>query len=249
MDLYLNQKKAITDIIDDLFNTIKVRLLGTLFRGPKIYFEILKDIPFAETLEGLYRYSLGLSSGGDIEPDFKRLQKLSSILDNYIEAEKLKSTNKILVGVEGAEDINEVQKVISEQMDKSASYIETLMSTEVRTVQAYAEKDGIERLSAAINDSNPTVVKLGQVDGKLCEHCRNLWHTEENINVPKAYKLSELKGGYMDHHSPEPTLGPSHPRCRHVLSYVPPNFGFNNQGVIEFKGFGYDYYEDYWSKK
>jgi len=212
MDLYLNQKKEITKIIEHMFNLLKVRFLGTMFTGPKIYFEVLKDVKPSETLEGMYRYALGLTTGGDIDPDKRRMKKLASITNNYMEAEKLKTVNKVIMGIESTDSIDEASDKIEKELDKTSKYIKKLMVTEARTTQAYAEKEGIERLGATVGDEDPTIVKLGVIDSKTCKICKKLWH-ESDLRIPKPYKLSQLKGGYCDMKHPEPTIGPTHPNC------------------------------------
>lgn len=245
MDLLENQRKAIETTINDLFYELKVRLLGRFFTGPKIYFEVLNSVNPLDTLEGVYNYTYAMLYGPGAKPSKKRAKKLAQITGNYIEAERLKTINKIMVGIDEADTVEEVQDAISTQMDKTTSYINKLVATEVRNTQANAEREGIEKIGASIGVDDPVVCKLGVVDPKLCDNCKKLWHSDDNIKVPKVYKLSQLKDGYnSDHKNPKPTTLATHPHCRHVLTMVPPNFGFTDDGVITFKGFGYDIYED-----
>ncbi len=244
MDLTEKQQLAITESINDLFYKLAVKLLGRFFKGPKIYFALLKDFNMLDTLEGAYRYSLALSHGPGFEPDEKRIKRLSKITQGYLDSQRLKTLNHVLMAVEAGDDVEEVKEEVQKQLDKATNYVDLLVNNEFRVTQAYAERDGIERLSASLGIDDPTVVKLGQVDNKLCKECRNLWHSSENVKVPKAYKLSELKSGYMDHKNPEPTELPSHPRCRHVLTMVPAGYTFNGNGVIQFKAFNFDFYAD-----
>src|SRR5208283_3436067 len=113
--------------------------------------------------------------------------------------------------------------------------------TEARNMQAYAEKEGITRLAASIGDDDPVIVKLGVVDDKLCLACRTLWHDPTNLHKPRPWKLSELRDGYnKSQKDPIPTHAPSHPHCRHILSYIPIGYTFDASGVIRFEAFGYD---------
>lgn len=245
MELLESQKKQIEKIINDLFYNLKARLLGRFFSGPRIYFEVLGSVNPLDTLEGVYNYTYTMLYGPGAKPSKKRAKQLSQITGNYIEAERLKTINKIMMGIEKAKDFDEVKEEIDKYVGKATSYVKKLVNTEVRHVQANAEREGIEKLGASISVDDPTVCKLGVVDKKLCKCCKKLWHTEDNIHVPKVYKLSELKDGYNDNHkSPTATIGPTHPHCRHVLTMVPPNFGFTDKGVIQFKGFGYDVYAE-----
>jgi hypothetical protein len=79
-----------------------------------------------------------------------------------------------------------------------------------------------------------------------------MYHDSSNLQMPKPYKLSQVREGYFkpkEWDGKTPHHAPLHPRCRHTMSFVPPNFGFTTSGQIEFKSFGYDYHKDYWGLK
>lgn len=214
MILTESQKKAIEATVNDLFNRLKVRLLGRFFSGPAIYFEIIRDHDPIETVEGIYRYTLGAMFGPEAKPDTKRIKSLAKITENYLNAERLKTINNIITSAEQGKDLSEVEDLVRDSMDKASRYVKTVVNTEVKNIQAYAERAGIEQLGASIGLDDPTVAKLGKVDGKLCPVCRDLWHTDENIYVPKVYKLSQLRDGYnRDQKNPTPTVGTTHPHC------------------------------------
>jgi hypothetical protein len=242
-------RALIAEKVDDLFFDLKASLLGRFFKGPSIFFEVAKDVDQTETLEGLYRHTIGLLFGpqavnADIDNE---MGHMAEITGNYLDASRLKLLNKVLVDVQAAPSAAEAAKAVRENLDKTTSYVNMLVANEARTVQAYANKDGIGRLGASIGIEDPIVCKLGFVDHKLCKNCKELWHTSGNLHVPKVYKLSELQDGYMKvkkGESPFPTHGPTHPNCRHTTTMVPPNFGFDSSGTIKFVSFGYDVYAD-----
>jgi predicted transcriptional regulator len=234
------QQKEIEKAVDELFLTLKAKILGRFFEGPKIFFEVVRGTSPLESIEGIFRYTYQMLNPGE-EPDQKQIRALAAITGNYIEAERMKTKAKILADVNSAKTVEEVAASVKVSMDKATEYIDMLVNNEVRIIQAYAEKHSISKLGASLGIEDPTVAKLGVIDQHMCKNCKKLWHTEDNIKVPKVYKLSELQDGYMkDHKNPTPTIGPTHPRCRHVMTFVPPNFGFSAAGQIEFKGFGYD---------
>lgn len=242
MKIYNRQKKAVDKIVNGLFQKAAARLLGKYFKGPKIFFEIVNDTNPLNTLAGIYHYTQVMSGGPKVKEDKKTVRILSEITNNYLNAERLKTTNRINVAIKAADTVEEMQEAVEDEMDRATKYINMLIPNEVRHTQAQAEKSGIQEVSASLGIDDPVVFKVGVLDGKLCKNCTKLWHTN-NLQVPKLYKMSELKEGYMKNHkSPNPTLGPTHPNCRHVLTFLPPNFGFGNNGSMEFKGFGYDEY-------
>jgi len=237
------QKKKILGAVDDLFFGFKARLLGRFFTGPKIYFEVVKDTDPLETLEGIYKYTLHMIHGPGAEPNEEHVEDLAEIAGNYIEAQRLKTQSHVMNDVAAAETAAEATKKIKDSLTKATSYINTLMETETRITQAYAERDGITQVAASVGVDDPTVCKLGVIDEKLCDNCKKLWH-QKDLRVPKLYKLSELQEGYNDDwKKPVATLGPTHPHCRHVLTFVAPNFGFDSEGRIKFIALGYDAYE------
>lgn len=235
--------------VDDLFFNLKAALLGRFFKGPAIYFEVANSADPAETLEGLYRHSMGIMFGPqamNVNAD-DELKHLAEVTGNFLDARRLKLINQIVNDVKAAPNAKEAAKAVQENMSKTTSYIEMLVANEARTVQSYANKEGIARLGASIGEADPVVCKLGFVDNKLCKHCKELWHMPNNLKIPKVYRLSELRDGYMKARKgeePFPTHGPTHPNCRHTTTMVPPNFGFDENGVIKFVAFGYDIHAD-----
>lgn len=245
MDLKDEQKASIEFSVSDIFYRLKMRLLGRFFTGPRIYFEIVDDLNPLDTLEGIYHYTASMMYGSTFRPSIKRIKNLNKITDNYIEAERLKTINNVIQAAQQGQSLDEIEQLIKETLDKSSKYIDMLVVTEARNVQSNAEREGVEKIAASIGVEDPNVCKVGVIDKKMCPVCRKLWHSEDNVYVPKVYKLSELQDGYnQSAKDPIATVLASHPRCRHVLTFIPPNFGFNDRGMIEFKGFGYDIYKE-----
>ncbi len=236
------QKAAIVGSVDDLFFSLKSKLLGRFFKGPSIYFEVTKQHNPMESIEGIYKYVLKMLSPGAAENE-AHIKSLSEIASNYIEAERLRIQSYILQDVAQAKTPEEAEEKVKETLDKASGYLDTLVATETRTAQAFAEKDGIIQVAASLGIDDPIVYKTGVVDKKLCHNCKVLWHSDGNIWVPKVYRLSELQDGYnRDSKNPIPTLNPTHPHCRHVMSMLPPNFGFDERGTPRFIAFGHDEY-------
>lgn len=243
MKISPKQRILITESVNDIFYRLQARLLGRFFKGPKIYFSVVDETDPIHTLEGAYRYTLKTLYGADAEASEQDIKDLTDISHNYMEAERLKRVNKILQDIAAADTRREAAKAVSENIDKATSYMDTLAVTETRIVQAHAEKDGITRLASSIGIDDPIVAKLGITDTKLCKACRKLWHRPGNIAIPRVYKLSELKDGYnKSQNDPIATHNPTHPNCRHVLTMIPPGYGFDQGGVIKFIGFGHDEY-------
>ena len=214
MKLNNKQRRSILDSVEDLFQDFKARLLGRYFKDKHtIWFEVARHSNPLETIEGLFRYGIAMLYGPGADIDEDKIEKLAGITGNYIDAEKLKLVNRVSQRIDQADTPDELRSLLEEDFDKTTSYIETLTNTETRNVQSYAEQDGIIQVAASIGIEDPTVAKLGPLDGKTCKNCLYLWHDDQNPRKPKLYKMSELQGGYSDHKNPIPTLLATHPNC------------------------------------
>lgn len=243
MKLSPAQRRAVLDNLDDIFYNLKARMLGKFFKGPKIYFEVVKRSNPLDTVEGIFNYTMKMLYGSHIEAPDDQVEALAEVTGNYLDEQRLKISNKVMSEIASADSPETALASIRESVDKISEHVDMLVANEARTAQAYAEREGITRVASSIGIEDPTVCKVGIIDDKMCPNCKKLWHTEKNINIPKVYKLSELKDGYMkDHKNPYPTVGPTHPHCRHSLTMVPPNFGFDSSGTVDWKGFGWDEY-------
>ena len=168
MDLTPAQRTIITDTINDIYYRLEARLLGRFFKGPSMYFSVVSESEPEHTLEGAYLYTLASLYGPGAAVDEHEVKSLSSITENYLEAARLKQVNQIIMDIAGADSEKEVKKILDETVGKANSYVEKVVVTESRNIQAYAEKEGILRLSSSIGDEDAIVVKLGVVDDKLC---------------------------------------------------------------------------------
>lgn len=235
------QKESILGAIEDLFGTTQAKLLGRYFAGNKIFFTAAQNAPFETTIEGMYRYALK-ANNPDAEIDEDGLRTLMVIINNYIEARKLKVINETLNDALNAKNADALFQVVKDNIDKATKYMEMLLITETQMVRAYANQQSIQAIAASVNDSDPFVFWSGVVDPKLCKWCRAMYHSMEDVWIPKVFRLAELQSGYFnpktwDGHSPYKA---GHPRCRHSMLYLPKNFGFDNKGMIKFKYIGYD---------
>jgi hypothetical protein len=244
MKITTNQKDTVLRTIDDMFFRLSAKLLGRFFRGKnKLYFDISRNADPLHTLDGAYRYAFAMLYGKDKKPDKDIMQHLADMTGNYIEAERLKTNNRIVQSIASAVTTEDLVSKLSKEFERTLGYTEMLLTTEVRTAQAYAEKDGILQVSASIGVEDPVVYRTGVIDDKLCAVCTKLWHSDHNIRVPRVYKSSEIRDGYSTTRNPTPTWSPSHPHCRHVWSTLPPGYGFDETGRVIFVGLGYDEYK------
>lgn len=238
------QRRAVLDNLDKIFFNLKARMLGKFFTGPRLYFEVVQRSNPLDTVEGIFQYTMKMLYGADAKAPEEQIEALAETTGNYLDVQRIKISNKVMSEIAQATTPEAALDKIVENVNKITEHVDLLIANETRTAQAYAEREGITRVAASIGVEDPVVCKVGIIDDRMCPSCRKLWHDQKNINIPKVYKLSELKEGYMtDHKRPYATVGPTHPNCRHVLTMVPPNYGFSSDGIIKFVGFGHDEYE------
>jgi hypothetical protein len=246
------QRNIILDRIESLFEGTKARLLGRLFEGPRIYFEIVRRADPLDTIEGIYNFTLKTLYGANAKPNNKTIENLGEVTSNYMDAQQLKVKNHVLADVAKAKTPSEAMRAVRGHFEKAGQYVDLLVANETRIVQSYASREGISKLSADLGVKDPTVVFLGVCDHKICKYCKSMYHDSASIRKPKPYKLSQVQEGYFrakDWDGKTPHQVPLHPRCRHVMVFVPPNMGYDASGMIQFVEFGYDYHKDYWKMK
>lgn len=246
------QRRLILDRVESLFDTTKAGLLGKFFKGPKMYFDVVRRTDPLHTIEGIYTFTLKMLYGPEAKPKQSNIKNLAEITSNYIDAQEMKVKNHIIADVQKAKTPSEAIRLVRGHFEKAGEYLDLLVANEAHITQAYASREGITKLASDIGVDDPTVVFLGVTDHKICKYCKSMYHDRANLKMPKPYKLSQVREGYFkpkEWDGKTPHQVPLHPRCRHVMSFVPPNFGFNSAGVIVFKEIGYDFHKDYWSMK
>ncbi len=246
------QRRLIIDRIESLFESTKASLLGKYFKGPKIHFEVVRRTDPLHTIEGLYTYTMKLLYGPDAKPRKENIKNLTEITGDYLDAQQLRVKNHILADVAKAKSPSEAIRSIRGHFEKAGAYVDLLVANEAHIVQAYASREGIQKLASDIKVKDPVVVFLGVCDHKICKYCKAMYHDSANLRMPKPYLLSQVREGYFkpkEWDGKTPHQSPLHPYCRHVMSFVPPNFGYDKTGTIVFKSIGYDYYSDYWGMK
>ena len=208
------QKKAVLEAIEKLFGETQAKLLGDRFNGNKIFFTVAYNTPFEETLAGIYTSAIK-TQNPDAFIDTKTIDSLAQITANYVDAQKLKTINNTMMDVLSAPNQNVAFQKIIENMDRAKDYITMLLATETQMVRAFANQNGITQIAASLGDEDPYIYFTGKIDQKLCKYCRAMYHTQNNINVPKVFRLAELKEGYFkpkewDGFSP---FKSGHPNC------------------------------------
>lgn len=258
-------KDAIKDIIAQSFDKYKASLVGprALHRG---FVFALRGHPFNQKISDAYVHSNVFNSMKD-SVDKNTIAHLEDTAMNYIDSLKHKTTADILKQVDdhlanaykqgkldgqnvddylqtpdGRGIMKEIKKTLGVQKEKIDKGLDLIANVSLYDAQNHGAADAIVDMSKSLGIGDPTVFKIGVMDNKRCPICWKLWTLEDRV-TPRVYKMSELAGGYMDRKDAKPTVGSSHPRCRDILTFLAPGFGFEG-GKITFRGSGWDEYAE-----
>jgi hypothetical protein len=256
-------RKLLADIIAKSFDKFKGSFVGPSASSTGYLFA-LSAHPTNKRVSDAYVHANASSSLRDTI-DRSTIERIEATAANYVDALKQKAVSDILRTVEenlaeaknkgmlkgvspqmflrsedGREIMDKIRDQLMDQKKKIDRGIELIANVELHNAQNHGVADAILGMAKSIGDADPTVAKFGVVDDKLCKDCKRLWHTEENIKVPKVYKMSELAGDSGDWKSRVASVSSTHPACRHVLTYISKGFGFDKAGRLRYVGKDHD---------
>jgi hypothetical protein len=247
-------RSLIEAAVDALFERAKGRLLGpqagrrTSLGGKALKFSFIPDL----TLGALF--TAGSREEGVHKPDHDLMAGLMSITEKYLDAQKEKTKAQVVQSVQSfLQDASssgvdtDIQTVLGGQLadlwGKVHSDVRKIVETESTVARNMGVDDAIQRISAMQGVDDPIVLFIVVRDGSRCGECTRL-HLREDGVTPKVWKRSQIKAGYHKRGDDQPSVGGLHPHCRCVMSVLMPGFGFDNSGMIVWKGRDWDEYAE-----
>lgn len=229
---------AIRGVIDALFERAKARLLGRF--SNRIYFHIVHDFGFTDTLEGASKYAASLSHGVGFNPSEEILLAHADETSSLMDALKNKTLNDVFNAVKTGDD-----DLIREVIEKATQRVEMVVSEELNRAQSVSVVEGIDKVSQSQNLDDPTLIWYGVNDESTCKWCKKMYRSKNNPRKPRAWKRSQLSMAYFKPKEwDESTVHiNAHPRCRDRMTVVMPGFGLDEAGHIKYMGRDYDEYE------
>jgi superfamily I DNA/RNA helicase len=226
--------------VDTLFEKAKARLLGRFYTGPRIVFQIVRDFGLEETLEAAHKHAAYMGTGFGTEIDREILETQAEETESIIDALKTKTFKEVF----HAAKLGDTNK-IKDTFKSIESHMDMIVATEARKAQSLGEEDAIMQVASSKGIEDPTIFWIGKLDGKTCNHCLAMYHTQSNPKVPRTWKMSQLEQGYF---KPKEWGGDNvfrnaHPRCRHSMSILMPGFGFDDNGKVQYIEPNHDEYE------
>lgn len=248
-------QNTIEKFIRRSFASLRMNLLGP-DSVPKSLIFSLRDFSPQTTLVSNYLAAHSINSLDPKSVDDQTVNKIKNVASNYIDAIEQKSVadvmriigekydNLALQAKREDKSIREVvlseagQKVLSaleEELDKQKAKtnkaVDLLVNHELHNAQNAGALDGIVGAAKSMGIDDPTVFKIGVLDDDRCPYCWRLWTLKDKV-TPKVYKLSELSGSPGNYKNPEPSVNPTHPNCRDVLTFLMPGFGLEGSRIV-----------------
>jgi len=233
-------KEALSESIEGIFDNIALSFIGNI---PKLKNKKNLIITGEQNygLAHLFIQAMGNKAPNEIEAD-----TLKSLLDSshgYIEALKNNTRATITDRIDGLsreaalrnEKMNkeDVQAVISEEMDKAKSKMQAIAEAESTKLRNLGSMMDISRIAGDLQDSDPTVFFVVVRDGATCKECLRL-HLMPNGVTPRLWKFSQLKQGYHKRGEDMASAFGLHPHCRCTLTYLSKGFGFDDDGRVTY---------------
>jgi hypothetical protein len=212
-------KTLINDEIAKVFERLKIRLLAPFYK-PSIDLGNIKHDKVL-SMPGLY-LSAYQDANPDKKPSLEALKALIKVAENYINVQEEKLRTRALETVEQAlQDASknvdfdyqqELNQSLLNVFDQTQNATKQILETELQRVKTVGLQEGTIDLLERQGITDPTIAFLTRKDGHVCKFCKEFYMLDDGV-TPRVYKLSDLKGGYLDKKNPSPHLAPMHPNC------------------------------------
>lgn len=232
-------KKAVDAIqvaVDKLFDRLLVRLVGPQLADKQISIRLLREHSLPAIFEDACK-----EEGG--KPNHEALESIAEIASNYIEAYRdicaarvLKEVNSFLTKNPKADIDVVLGGQLADVWKDVSNSVQKVVEAETNTAKNVGFLDAITQISGS---DDPVVYFSGPLDSLTCSECKRLFWMGDG-HTPRLWYLSEINHGYAKKGDPAPSISGQHPACRHSLCHMPPGYGFDAAGNIQYKHVGYD---------
>ncbi len=235
--------KAIHDHLDDLFDKLKVKLIGPQSVPKSVRIGVIHEF----TLPGLFAAA---AAEEGVAPHFDSLVAALGIADSYIEAYRdiakarvVREVQAFLTDAENKGIKTDIQTVLGGKLsdvwtDVSDS-VHQIVDSEANAVKNLGITEGIIQMNAESSIDDPVVYFVVVRDEHTCSECKRL-HLMGDGHTPRLWYMSEIGSGYHKKGDDTPKFGGLHPHCRCTLAGILPGYGFGDGGSQEYKRQGYD---------
>lgn len=249
--LGINQKilDFIETIIGTQFDSFLIDFLG-------IIPEIDKNKRFVlhskkDSLTSLFIRSLGNKIPNKAEEQVLKTQL--RVAAGYVEALKIRTQTRVMQSVNAhaqeqklkKESIKPsvIRKEMEKEMENASNHVKMIVASESNKCANTATSLQIVKVAASNGDNNPTVF-FNIVDDDATGPYEYILHLLPDRKTPRVWRLSEISGSYYKNGEQYPSLCGLHVNCRCKISYLPPFFGYNEDGKITWRGLKHDEFKE-----
>jgi len=235
----------IGNLIEEHFNAIAVKFLGMIPRASKnkrLTFSIEPD-----SITSLFIQALGTEKPTQAEED--TLKSLLMIADSYVDALKDRTKAQVMNDISAyVSDMSNQNKPINmkkignifeEKMDKAKTHFEMIAGVESNKASNTGTALQIVKVAENAGDNDPTAFFIVTVDDRTGPY-EFILHLLPDGVTPRLWKLSEITSSYYKPGDQYPSLCGLHPNCRCKITYLPPGYGFDSKGKIQFIALGHN---------
>lgn len=235
--------KLIETKVDEVFDRLKARALGPHLVDKQIVISYRPELSIPGIFEAAAREE-GTKADADV------LDSLLNVCAKYIDGSRERSKARVVSAVQAY--LNEAQASgvdtdlrtvlggrLSEVWRDVTNHVHAIVDAEATNAKNVGSLDGIIKLNTYLNIDDPVIYFVVVRDGLLCGECKRL-HLDDDGVTPRLWRLSELSHEYHKRGGSVPSVGGLHPHCRCSMVTLMPGYGFNKQGMVEYKGPDYD---------
>ena len=243
---------SIESMVDLAFDSAKEVFLGIVSNGKRLVISANESLTLPALFEAASRDEGGI-------PNISTLNSLVTIASNYIESSRAKTKADVINQIqafvdEGAfsekntiELKEKIRDSLSKILEKAKDDLNKIFDTEAQKTKAFASLDGIVRVNAVQDISDPIVfwIVTKAVNGEdgPCKECVKI-HLMPDKVTPRLWKMSEVSMGYHVMGEDKPSIAELHPHGRCVLTTLLPGFGFDSTGRVTYISDGFDALEE-----
>lgn len=245
-------RRLVEEELDNIFDRLIISFLGPTapIKSKTIVFTASYNQTFS--LSGIYFSSMEAS--GKPAQNLDTLKSAVRVASNYMESLRADAKAKVIHTIETElanhqkgiteDDFREnIRNALEETMGSVSSNLKRVVATEATKAKNLAALEAISRVASDQGVKDPTVFFAVVKDKNMCQECKRL-HLEDDLVIPRVWKLSEIGHEYHKRGDKYPKVHSLHPNCRCFLTFLPPGFGFDSEGRLTYKSFDYDEYEN-----
>jgi hypothetical protein len=239
--------RSIESMVDEAFDNAKEIFLGIASPGKRLTISTNQTLTLPALFEAVSREDGGV-------PNTTTLNSLITVASNYIESTRANTKANIINQIQGFIDEGQfseendvklkekIKESLGGILNKAAEDLNKIFDSELTKTRNFASLDGIVRVNAVQEVSDPVVfwiVTRGGDDGHPCKECRRLHLMPDGI-TPRLWKMSSVSYQYHKMGEDKPSICGEHPYCMCTITTLLPGFGFGKDGRVEYKAYGFD---------